>query len=199
MKNMKKIFLFICLSLAYLCVEAQEHIRFNGATLGQSLENVASSLKVFSGKRLGISETDNCWKYTGGHFGAYECEYYISCDLKNKMVFEVTAHIPVDNVDKSIKPIIDVLKSKYEEYIDKDENSGGHKVHLYNESHKHTYAIRRKSDNKLLGKVTILAFSFHSNNDWYSKTEGTISITYYDYAAAKAAKKEYGNIMKEIL
>ena len=199
---MKKIFLFICLSLAYLCVEAQEHIRFNGATLGQSLENVTSSLKVFSGKRLGVSGRDNCWKYTGGIFGAYKCEYYISCDLNNEIVFEVAACIPVNNVDREIKPNIDLLQSKYEEYTEKEnehDGTGGHIATSYVTTHEHTYAIRRKSDNKLIGKVTIAGFSLPAEVILCEELVRFIKITYYDYAAAKAAKKGYNNIMNELL
>ena len=193
---MKKFILLIYLSLTAICVNAQEHIRFNGATLGQSLENVASSLKVFQRSKLKHYEKYNCWEYTNGRLGNYKCDYYI--DLNNKIVFEVSAHFNVNDLQSEVAPFIEVFDKKYEKCT-KNENIGGHRVKI-GEEETQTYLIRNKSNGKLLGEVSITTIKIQSRNISYDlNREGHVIITYQDYAAKKAAMKAYSNIMKEIL
>ena len=197
---MKKFILLIYLSLTAICVNAQEHIRFNGAMLGQSLETFASSLNVFAKTQINHSERNkyNCWKYTKGRLGNYKCDYYIDCDLNNKIVFGVSAHFKVNDLQSEVAPFIKVFDKKYEKCT-KNENIEGHRVKI-GEEETHTYLIRSKSNGKLLGEVSITTIKIQSRNTSYDlNREGHVIITYQDYAAKKAATNAYSNIMNEIL
>lgn len=209
---MKKIFIITLLSFTSLVSFAQEHITFNGATLGVETTSFISSIdkeSYYTTQTIyhhTYQEIYNLVSLYYGKINTYSAHYYIHSSLKTNIVFEVIAWFQVSNLKEELALYVKALEAKYGVHIKESEEKLGVIIDrdsqyrpcgTYREMLALKYTIRNTKTNKEIGEVRISAAPSHSPT--YEGDSGYIELTYRDYSAAESAIAEYEDTMKSIL
>jgi uncharacterized Fe-S cluster protein YjdI len=205
---MKRILLIIILTIsAFHAIEAQEHISFNGAQLGQTLTEFQRYIKggLYASYDKGNGRSpfyktpikhdykDIYHKYeASGYFNENHCRYIINCSKGKDIVFEVTCYFWVSNLQEASKTYVGHLEQKYGGHIEeKKEDLGA--INGKSEMFAFTYYIPSAVyKDKAIGEIRFAVAPSDNISGW-------IEFNYRGYAAAQIAIDECNQILDSLL
>ncbi len=199
---MKKFSITIIACLLAVCSYSQEHITFNGATFGQSVNSFIKSFPkrpnwvvplIPSGADANTYNLHDC--DISFNSGKWYCRIYSS--KKSKSVFRTISVANFTDMKNSLMLLVKSLEEKYGgERQEKQENLG-YIVEKNSKTHKEMLALYYYAKNKkgkVIGEIRISAAPADRN-----AISGWIELSYTDYKTRDKATKEYNSIMRDAL
>ena len=199
----RKVIALVLFLFVFAVSYAQQHIKFNGATFGTTVENFI----------LGFPEKPYIVKSVNRHIfnpelsNGYEGFVKINSDnwkcfilasrISNTVYRTVSINSYTD-LENGLMLLVKTLENKYGGAIqEKQEKLGVIKSESYDKGNREMLALYyyvKDYNNKTIGEIRISAAP--SNKE---ATSGWIELSYTDYRSRDLARKEYENIMNNAL
>lgn len=202
---MKKLVIVFFACFVSLCSYSQEHIKFNGATFGQPLNEFVKGFPQGSSKSYDSYTLPN-----GYNFDLYNYEeYYIKLNSKTwecrifsskntNTVFMTVSSIRINNnsLENNLMLLVKTLEGKYGGGINEKQENLGEIVYKYG-YHREMLALYyyvKDRNNKKIGEIRISAAPADKD-----AKNGWIELSYKDYKSSDKATREYNSIMNNAL
>lgn len=200
---MRKIQFLIFTCLFALCSYSQEHIKFNGATFGQPLDEFIQGFPQGT-HEIGMSYSPrglNSDLYNYKAFGIklnskqWECRIFSSRTTNTVFMTVSSCYCYENNLENNLMLLVKALEEKYGGGVSEKQEELGEIVYFQG-YHREMLALYYyvKVNNRVIGEIRISAAP-HSKNG----KDGWIELTYIDYKSRDKATMEYNSIMNDVL
>ena len=199
---MKKTAVVIICSLIAICSYSQEHIKFNGATFGKSLNSFINSFPkrpIWAIPLLHSGADANTYNLHGCDIsfnsGNWYCKLYSS--KKSKSVFRTISISNFQDLRNSLMLLVKSLEEKYGGGIQEKQEELGKIVEINGKSYQEMLALYyyvKNKKGKTIGEIRISAAPMDRN-----AISGWIELSYTDYSSRDKARKEYNSLMRNAL
>ena len=199
---MKKLSITIFVCLLAVCSYSQEHIKFNGATFGKSVNGFLRGFPqkpdwvvpiIPSGVNADLSNGHDCDIYFNST--KWYCKIYSS--KKSNSVFRTISVAHFSDMKNSLMLLVKSLEEKYGGERQEKQEDLGYIVEKNGKTHKEMLALYYYAQNKkgeIMGEIRISAAPKDRN-----AISGWIELSYTDYKSRDKANKEYNSIMRDRL
>ena len=198
----KKISITIVACLLSVCSYSQEHIKFNSATFGKSVNSFIKSFPkrpnwvvplIPSGADANTYNLHDC--DISFNSKKWYCKIYSS--KKSKSVFRTICVAYFTDVKNSLMLFVKSLEEKYGGEIQEQQENLGRIVEKNGTSHREMLALYYYAKNKkgkTIGEIRISVAPTDRN-----AISGWIELSYTDYSSRDKAIREYNSLMRDAL
>ncbi len=199
---MRKAVLIIIVSLLSVCSYSQEHITFNGATFGKSVNSFIKGFPkkpdwvvplIPSGANAGLYKLHDCDIYFNSQ--KWYCRIYSS--KKSNSVFRTISIAKFSDMKNSLMLLVKSLEEKYGGERQEKQEDLGYIVEKNTTTHKEMLALYYYVSNKknqIIGEIRISAAPLDRN-----AISGWIELSYTDYKTRDKATQEYNSLIRDAL
>lgn len=199
---MKRVFLVVFICFFTFCSYSQEHIKFNGATFGKSLNSFVSDFPdkathivplIPSGANTGLYKLHGC----SITFNSTKWYCKLLSSIKSKSVFRTISVAPFSDMKNSLMLLVKSLEEKYGGEIQEKQENLGQIVEDNGRCHREMLALYyypKNKKGKIIGEIRISAAPTDRN-----AVSGWIELSYTDYSSRDKATREYNSKMRNAL
>lgn len=174
LKHIAVICFLLCLSLM---VNAQEHMKFMGISMGMNIDDFQKELakkKIFPDKETKIDGDPNCRIYKG-KFTGKDCSFFVyyNTDLSVRAALASYSTLLELDAETYFDNLVTYLKEKYSSQPQENKDFKGNP----------TFEVTIINNNAVIGNIVVFNYSL-SNQDY------TVSICYTDAINANKKNQE---------